>query len=65
MFKFRLYQMLRHLIEAKRATRSKVAKDYQIAESTIAEVFSGTRKLTHNQITKLARYFHASPNVFS
>jgi HTH-type transcriptional regulator/antitoxin HigA len=57
--------MLRHLIEAKGVTQSQVARDCQIAESTISAVLAGTRKLTRSHISKLARYFHVESGVFS
>lgn len=57
--------MLRHLIEAKGVTQAQVAKDCQIAESTISAVMAGTRKLTRGHISKLAHYFHVGTGVFA
>ncbi len=57
--------MLRHLIESKGVTQAQVANDCRIAESTISAVLAGTRKLTRSHITKLTRYFHVEPSVFS
>lgn len=59
------HAMLRHLIEAKGVTQARVAKDCNIAESTISAVLAGTRKLNRGHINKLARYFHVGPGVFS
>ena len=57
--------MLRHLIEAKGVTQSRVAKDCNIAESTISAVLCGQRKLNREHIARLSRYFHVNPTVFA
>ena len=57
--------MLQHLIEAKGVTQAQVAKDCRIVESTISELLAGTRKLSRSHISKLCRYFHVEPGVFS
>lgn len=57
-------EMLRHLIEAKEATQASVAKDCEIAESTISAILAGSRKPTRNHIAKFARHFHVSQEVF-
>lgn len=59
------HAMLRHLIEAKGVSQAQVAKACKIAESTISAVLAGTRKLTREHVSKLARYFHVEPDVFS
>jgi len=56
--------MLEHLIEAKGVTQAAVAQATGIAPSRISEVLAGKRKLTREQITKLAAYFHVSPAAF-
>jgi HTH-type transcriptional regulator/antitoxin HigA len=56
--------MLRHLIEARAITQTKLAEDTNIAISTISSVLSGKRGLTRDQIATLSRYFKVSPAVF-
>jgi HTH-type transcriptional regulator/antitoxin HigA len=57
--------MLRHLIEARGITQSKLAADVEIPVSTVCEILSGKRRLNRRQISVLAKYFHVSPLVFS
>ncbi len=57
-------EMLAHLIEAKGITQVKLARETQIAESTISEVLAGKRILNRFQIGRLARYFNVGPMVF-
>jgi HTH-type transcriptional regulator / antitoxin HigA len=57
--------MLRHLIEARGITQSKLAADVEIPVSTVSEILSGKRTLNRRQIRVLAKYFHVSPLVFS
>jgi HTH-type transcriptional regulator/antitoxin HigA len=57
--------MLQHLIEAKGVAQTEVASATGIAESTISEVLSGRRSLNRTHISKLARYFSVSPEVFA
>jgi HTH-type transcriptional regulator/antitoxin HigA len=57
--------MLRHLIEARGITQSKLAADVGIPGSTISEVLSGKRALGRHHISVMARYFGVSPLVFS
>lgn len=56
--------LLRHLIEARGITQSKLADDVGIANSTISEVLAGKRQLIRKQIVALARYFHVDPGAF-
>jgi len=56
--------MLRHLIEARNVTQSQVSRATAIAESTISAVLSGNRRLTREQIEKLAKYFHVGAGAF-
>src|SRR5262245_11489151 len=58
-------EMLGHLIEAKGVTQADVARGTGIAESTISEVLAGKRTLSRTHISKLSRYFHVEPGVFS
>jgi HTH-type transcriptional regulator / antitoxin HigA len=56
--------MLRHLMEARGITQSKLADDVGIAVSTISEALAGKRSLTRRHISVLAKYFGVSPAVF-
>ena len=57
-------EMVEHLLEAKGVTRAEVARRTRVAESTLAEVLAGKRRLTREQMEKLAAYFHVTPAVF-
>jgi HTH-type transcriptional regulator/antitoxin HigA len=56
--------LLRHLIDARGVTQSKLASDVQIPMSTISEVLSGKRRLNRNHIALLAKYFGVSSAAF-
>jgi HTH-type transcriptional regulator/antitoxin HigA len=56
--------MLRHLIEARRISQSKLADDVKISMSTISEVLNGKRRLNRNHISALSQYFGVSSSVF-
>ncbi len=58
-------EMLAHLIEAKAVTQTQVERDTGIAAPTISAVIAGRRRLTRDQIGKLAAYFGVAPTVFS
>ncbi|MEN6404849.1 MAG: helix-turn-helix domain-containing protein [Thermoguttaceae bacterium] len=58
-------EMLRHLIEAKGVSQTRIANATNIANSTISEVLSGKRSLNRDHIAKLSRFFGVSPNVFA
>jgi len=58
-------EMLAHLIEAKDVTRAQVERDTGIAAPTISAVIAGRRRLTRDQIGKLAACFGVTPTVFS
>ncbi len=58
-------EMLRHLIEAKGVSQSRVSRETGIADSTISEVLRGKRSLNRSHIGKLARYFKVSADVFA
>jgi HTH-type transcriptional regulator / antitoxin HigA len=58
-------EMLRHLLEAKGVTQTKVAAGTGISRSTISEILAGKRALNRGQIGALSRYFHVGPGVFS
>lgn len=56
--------MLRHLVDAKGVTLSKLAKDTGIMVSTLSAILSGKRTLNRTHIEKLAPYFEVEPGVF-
>jgi HTH-type transcriptional regulator / antitoxin HigA len=56
--------LLRHLIDARGVTQSKLAADVKIPMSTISEVLSGKRRLNRNHIAVLAKYFGVSSAAF-
>jgi HTH-type transcriptional regulator / antitoxin HigA len=56
--------MLRHLIDARGVTQSKLAAEVKIPMSTISEVLNGKRRLTRNHIAALSKYFSVSSAVF-
>ena len=56
--------MLRHLIEARRISQSKLAADVRISMSTISEVLNGKRKLNRNHISVLSEYFGVPSSLF-
>ncbi len=57
-------EMLRFLIENKKVSQTEVARETQIADSTISAILSGKRAITRSQIGAIARYFHVDPGVF-
>ena len=56
--------MLRHLIDARGVTQSKLAAEVKIPMSTISEVLNGKRRLTRNHIAVLSKYFGVPSAVF-
>lgn len=56
--------MLRHLIEARGISQSKLAADVKISMSTISEVLNGKRQLNRNHISALSKYFGVPSSVF-
>lgn len=58
-------EMLRHLIEAKGVSQTKISAATGIANSTVSEILKGKRFLNRTHIGKLARYFKVSPEVFA
>ena len=57
-------ELLAHLLEARGLTQAQAARQTRIADSTMSEVLSGKRKLTREQIEKLAEFFNVAPTVF-
>jgi HTH-type transcriptional regulator/antitoxin HigA len=58
-------ELIKHLIEARGITQSKLATDLGIAVSTINEVIASKRRLTRPQVGLVSRYFSVSASVFS
>jgi HTH-type transcriptional regulator / antitoxin HigA len=58
-------EMLAHLLEAKDVTQAQIERDTGIAAPTISAVIAGRRRLTRDQIGKLAAYFHVAPTAFA
>jgi HTH-type transcriptional regulator / antitoxin HigA len=56
--------MLRHLIDARGVTQSKLAADVKLQMSTISEVLNGKRRLNRHHIAVLSKYFRVSSAVF-
>jgi len=56
--------MLRHLLEARGITQSKLAADTKILMSTISEVLNDKRRLTRYQVAVISKYFGVSQSVF-
>lgn len=57
--------MLQHLLESRDVTQAEAARGTGVSESTISAVLHGKRKLTREQIGKVAKWFKVSPDVFS
>jgi HTH-type transcriptional regulator / antitoxin HigA len=56
--------VLRELIGSSKLSQHQLSKAVGIAQSTISAVLNGSRRLTTDQIMKLARHFNVSPAVF-
>ena len=57
-------EMLRGLIESRQITRRDVAAGAGLAVSTVSDLIAGKRKLTLEQIERLARFFEVKPSFF-
>ena len=57
-------EMLAHLIETKGMTNAAVARETRIARSTVTEILSGKRGISKSNVSRLAKFFGVSPNVF-
>ena len=58
-------EMLEFLIETRGVPQVQVARDNEVAESTISEVLAGKRVLTREQVARLAAYFKVGESAFS
>jgi HTH-type transcriptional regulator/antitoxin HigA len=56
--------VLRELMSTNRISQTRLAREVKISQSTISAVLSGTRTLTKDQVSRLARFFRVSPAVF-
>ncbi len=59
-----LRSLLAHLIEARGESQSAVAKATGIQKSLLSEVLSGQRRLSIENIQRLAKYFSIEPGLF-
>jgi HTH-type transcriptional regulator / antitoxin HigA len=57
-------EMLRDLIESRQITRSDVAAGAGLAVSTVSDILAGKRKMSLEQIERLARFFEVKPSFF-
>jgi HTH-type transcriptional regulator/antitoxin HigA len=56
--------VLRELMRSNGLTQTDLAKKVGIVQSTISAVLNGSRKLTKNQVIKLAKFFNVTPAAF-
>jgi HTH-type transcriptional regulator / antitoxin HigA len=56
--------MLKHLIDARQTTQTKVAEGAGLSLSTVSEILAGKRKLNTRHIASLARFFGVDPGLF-
>jgi HTH-type transcriptional regulator / antitoxin HigA len=57
--------MLRHLMEARGITQTRLSQDTSLPKSTISEVLAGKRPFSRAMIRKLAEYFRVDPGVLA
>jgi HTH-type transcriptional regulator/antitoxin HigA len=56
--------ILRELMRSNGLSQTDLAREVGIVQSTISNVLNGSRKLTKNQVIKLAEFFGVDPSVF-
>ena len=57
-------EVLRELMSANRLSQSRLAKEVEIAQSTISAVLAGTRSFTKAQVVRVAARFGLPASVF-
>ena len=57
--------MLRHLLEAKGISQSRLSKDSGLPKSTISEILAGKKPFSRQVIRKLADYFGVAPGILA
>ncbi len=57
--------MLRHLMEARGVTQTRLSRDTGLSKSTVSEVLAGKRRFSRQMIRKLADYFHVDVGVLA
>jgi HTH-type transcriptional regulator/antitoxin HigA len=57
-------EMLRALIESRQITPGDVAAEAGLAASTVSDLLAGKRKMSLEQIERLARFFEVKPSFF-
>jgi HTH-type transcriptional regulator/antitoxin HigA len=58
-------EILDHLLESRDVTQVQVEAATGIAAPTLSAVIAGRRRLTRDQIGRIAKYFRVVPTVFS
>jgi HTH-type transcriptional regulator/antitoxin HigA len=57
--------MLRHLMEAKGVTQSRLSRDTTVPKSTISEILAGKKPFSRQIIGKFADYFRVDASVLA
>ena len=57
--------LLRHFLEAKGISQSRLSRDAGLPKSTISEVLAGKKPFSRQMIRKLAAYFHVDAGVLA
>jgi HTH-type transcriptional regulator/antitoxin HigA len=57
-------EVVAHLIESRGVTKAEVARATGIPRQTITHIVNGSRAVSKANRAKLAKYFHASPDLF-
>jgi HTH-type transcriptional regulator / antitoxin HigA len=58
-------ELLRHLMQAKEVTQTRLSRDTGIAKSSISEILAGKRSFSRQIIRKLADYFRVDISVLA
>lgn len=56
-------QLLRHLMDARGVNAATLARETEIPKSTVSLMLSGVRRISRNNIQRLANYFSVSPQL--